>query len=322
MIDRHKFEEIAKQFRKGLISLSDFTTAMFGNSRLNGGPSYLRVPERPEDSHKGDFGRVLLIGGSTEMPGAIALSALAALRAGSGLVTVATPRQARPVVASFSPCLMACGFEAQDGCFSVEAATEIVEKCDWADVVAIGPGMGTTPGCQQIVQNIYRELSKPVVLDADAINCLVAAEVDLASHAGRRVLTPHPGEFTRLAGRKFEQRETMERHAIEIARKSNVVLVLKGSKTLVTDGTQFYHNDTGNHGMATGGSGDVLTGIIASLIGQKMSAIESARSGCCLHGLAGDIFAEKSSAASLIATDLIEYLPAALDRLAGNSSSE
>lgn len=328
MINRDEFKEYANRFRTGRIDLNEFMAAVFTDSEYE--PSddsleseliHLRLPVRPENSHKGDFGRVLLIGGSAEMPGAIAMAGLAALRTGAGLVAVVTPDEARGIVASFSPCLMTCGVESKDGCFASSSATRLLEKCDWADVVAIGPGMGTTKACQKIVSSIYQHLPKPVVLDADAINCLAAgraegaSRTDLTQHAGARIFTPHPVEFERLTGRKFKRRAEMEDYAIETARRTEAVVVLKGPKSLVTDGTRIYRNQTGNQGMATGGSGDVLTGMIASLVGQKMTAFESAQNSCYLHGLAGDVYAEQSSAASLIATDLIEQLPAAMERL-------
>ena len=323
MLNRHEFQQLAKKFRGGRISLSDFTDLVLpvGEAAANE-PAFdnetihLRLPVRPENSHKGDFGRLLMIGGSADMPGAIALSGLAALRSGAGLVVILTPSEAKLAVAGVSPCLMTVGLKTRDGFFSETAIETILEKCDWADVVAIGPGMGRSKSCQTIVRQIYFAAKKPVVLDADAINNLVDGNVDWAEHAADRILTPHPGEFCRIAGQQFDNRSDMEEEAIDFARRMGLVVLLKGPKTLVTNGERQYRNETGNAGMATAGSGDVLTGIITSLIGQKMNAFDSTQIGAYLHGLSGDIYAEQLHSASLVATDLIDCLPEAMNRLA------
>ena len=327
MLNRHEFQQLAKKFRGGRISLSDFTDTLYplAEQTTQEAPSdnesiHLRLPVRPENSHKGDFGRVLLVGGSEEMPGAIALSGMAALKTGAGLVVVITPNEAKQAVSSFSPCLMTTGIKTSKGLFSESAIELILDKSEWADVVAIGPGMGRSPGCQAIVRQLYFALEKPIVLDADAINNLVDSKIDWAAHTGERILTPHPGEFSRIADQSFEKRIEMEEYAIDFARRTGVNLLLKGPRTLVTNGERHYRNSSGNAGMATAGSGDVLTGVIASLIGQKMDAFDSAQIGAYVHGLAGDIYSELNHSASLIATDLIDYLPDALRRLEEFSS--
>jgi NAD(P)H-hydrate epimerase len=155
-----------------------------------------------------------------------------------------------------------------------------------------------------------------MVIDADGLNNLARVKIDLSQHAGERVFTPHPGEFQRLAGQKFSLRREMEDFAVEFARRNRCVVLLKGQHSLVTDGIRSYLNGTGNEGMATAGAGDVLTGIIASMIGQKMECFDSTQVGCYLHGLAADLYAEQNLPASLIATDLIDFLPKAMARLA------
>ena len=321
MNNRNEFQKLAKRFRSGGLSLSEFTDSVFAekNTRnhINDGVVDFRLPVRPANSHKGDFGRLLFVGGSESMPGAIALSAITALKTGAGLATVMTPQEAHPIVASFSPCLMTVGCKSWSGYFSDSSLDAVLQHCERADAVAIGPGMGRVPACRPIVGTLYRELEIPVVVDADAINNLVDAKADFSKHAGPRVLTPHEGEYSRINDINFERRSDIEQDAIEFARRSQTVIVLKGPQTLVTDGERSYSNESGNEGMATAGAGDVLTGVIAALIGQKVEPYEAAKSGCYLHGMAGDIYAEEVSAASLIATDLIDCLELALTRMSG-----
>lgn len=319
MNNRNEFQKLAKRFRSGGLSLSEFTDSVFAEknsgSHVNDGSFDFRLPVRPANSHKGDFGRLLFVGGCESMPGAIALSAIAALKTGAGLATVMTPVEARPVVASFSPCLMTIGCESYSGYFSDSCLKNILKQCERADVVAIGPGMGRVSACRPIAATLYRELKIPVVVDADGINNLVDAKADFSKHAGPRILTPHEGEFSRITNAKRELRSDLELDAVEFARRNQVVVVLKGPQTLVTDGEKNYSNESGNEGMATAGSGDILTGIIASFIGQKIEPYEAAKSGCYLHGMAGDIYAEDAAPASMIATDLMECMELALSRL-------
>lgn len=277
----------------------------------------IKLPTRDEHSHKGDFGRVLMIGGSRGMSGAIAMSGIAALRSGSGLLKIATPDSIQESVASFSPCLMTVGVESKKGHFGSGSIDQLLEEAEWADVIAIGPGMGRFRSQQKIVETLYGELPQPLIVDADALNLLADSDAALTQHKGLRVLTPHPGEFQRLQECKTTDRETMADMAAEMAFESQVAVVLKGHQTLVTDGNERFVNRTGNPGMATAGSGDVLTGIIASLVGQGLEPFEASRLGVHLHGLAGDIAAESVGQTSLIATDVIESLPAAFQRYAG-----
>ncbi len=322
MINRNEFQAVAKRFRGGRISLSDFTSTVFdsmekiGESKLQSelAPA-IEFPRRADNAHKGDCGRVLLIGGSATMPGAIALTALATLRTGSGLATVFTADSAQSIVAGFSPCLMTVGGQSAAGCLSEVALPDIIEHCQTADVIAIGPGMGRTVGGQQIATRVFHDITAPVVVDADAINNLVDAQVDWKQHAGPRVLTPHPGEFARITGSKTNHRGEMENQASEFARSNEIIVLLKGEATFVTDGDRDYRNTTGNSGMATAGSGDVLTGVIASLIGQRLTPLHAAIAGCFIHGLAGDCCESRGALASLIATDLIDALPQAISQL-------
>ena len=276
-----------------------------------------RLPARPADSHKGDYGRALLIGGSRGMSGAISLAGLAALRSGAGLVTLAVPRTIQDVVAAFSPCYMTREL-ADDGRFVVaNAADEILKGAEQATAAAIGPGLGRGTATTDFVTRVYRELAAPLVVDADALFALASEPAGPA--AGPRILTPHPGEFSRLTGRPLDAKQRID-EAVELAKKwsaagGNIVVVLKGQHTVVTDGRRLSLNQTGNPGMATGGTGDVLTGVITALLCQGLSPFDAARLGVHVHGLAGDLAAEKLGQVSLIASDLLDFLPVAFQNI-------
>ena len=184
-------------------------------------------------------------------------------------------------------------------------------ESNWSDVVGLGPGLEQGAGQNLIVPKLYESTPQPMIVDADGLNTLAARDVDLAKHEGQRILTPHPGEFQRLMASQITDRNELERRAIELAQFAGVVVVLKGNRTLVTDGERTFHNQTGNPGMATAGAGDVLTGVITSLVGQGLSLFDAAVLGVHIHGLAGDIAAQLVGETSLIASDIIEALPAA-----------
>tara|TARA_B100000945_G_scaffold296270_1_gene274407 strand:- start:576 stop:1430 length:855 start_codon:yes stop_codon:yes gene_type:complete len=270
---------------------------------------------RTTDSHKGNYGRLLFIGGCRNMSGAIAMSASAALRSGAGLVTVATPSSAQPIVAGYNPCYMTIGISEDTAgtmVVSVDELGQAVEGLEKYDVLAIGPGLSQNASLVSLVNEIYRQYDGPMVIDADGLNNLTS----LNDPAGSRVLTPHPGEFRRLLGRlgKAAADQPQQQQARDIAAEYGLTVLLKGSDTLVTNGTESYYNSTGNPGMATAGSGDVLTGVIASLLAQQIDPLNAAFLGAHLHGLAGDLAVEDIGEVSLIATDLIEYLPVAFQQ--------
>ena len=276
---------------------------------------------QPRDAtgHKGDYGNLLLIGGSRTMPGAIALSAMAALQSGAGRVTVATADCIHTVVAGFHPCYMTVALpSAKEGTITVDATSlaEHVGVLERYDVIAVGPGLGQSESLQRLITALYERFQGPMVVDADALNLLAADETGLPSAAAARVLTPHPGEFRRLTqnaagGEPSPGRESEEALAVKFAGNHSVVLALKGHATLVTDGRQQWHNTTGNPGMATAGSGDVLTGIIAALIGQGMQPGDATRLGVYVHGQAGDSAAANGCELSLTAQDILDCLSAA-----------
>ena len=280
-------------------------------------PELPSLPPRDAETHKGDYGRALLVGGSRGMTGAIALSGLAALRGGAGLVTLAVPESVLDVVASFNPCYITVPLPEHDdrpGQICAPARTKIQALADNATCVACGPGMGRSAGLDLLVAWLYEHLPQPLVIDADGLNGLANRPQGLADPGGPRILTPHPGEFRRLVGDKRFDRATAEAKSMELAREHQFVIVLKGHRTFVTDGERKYYNTTGNPGMATGGSGDVLTGIITALVCQGLATFEAAQLGAYLHGRAGDLAAEALGQAGMIASDQIQFLPQAIAR--------
>ena len=278
-------------------------------------PGMPLLSQREPGAHKGNFGLALIVGGSRGMSGAVALAGMAALRGGAGLVRLAVPDVCLDTVAGYEPSYMtvplACD---RRGRISLDALPQIFKHAEQATVLAFGPGVGRSLGLGALVVRLYRELPLPMILDADGLNALAVRMNEAESPAGPRILTPHPGEFERLAGHKPRSEDERVEAAGQLASRLGAVVVLKGHRTVVSDGQKTVVNTTGNPGMATGGSGDVLTGLIASLVGQNLSPFESAQLGVYLHGLAGDIAAKSMGQESLIASDLVANLPVALGR--------
>jgi NAD(P)H-hydrate epimerase len=275
-----------------------------------------RLPPRQPDSHKGTYGRVLVVAGSRGMTGAAVLCGSAALRGGAGLVQVACPADVQLTVAAGNPCYTTAGIASRaDGTFSEACLEELARLAEPADVLAVGPGLGDREDVGFLVRGLLVRLpNKPAVLDADGLNVLAPLKADgLPDRPGPLVLTPHPGEFARLSGLSTTQVQAdRDQLAVDFCRRHKLVLVLKGHRTVVTDGQRVYRNDTGNPGMATGGTGDVLTGLVAALIGQGLSAFDAATLGVWAHGRAGDLAAGELGKIALTATDLLDYLPGAL----------
>lgn len=269
-------------------------------------------PRKP-DAHKGDFGRALVIGGSPGMAGAVALSGMATLRGGAGLTTLAVADLIVDVVASFEPSYMTAPLASDgEGKISIRAKRRIAELRENATCVAIGPGLGRSRGLTLLVEWLYETTAVPMVIDADALNALASIGGDLPAAAAPRILTPHPGEFRRLVGNAKLPSDEFEAAANEYAAQQKVVLLLKGQHTLITDGKRSARNTTGNPGMATGGSGDVLTGLITALVCQGLAPFEAAQLGAHVHGLAGDLAAQELGEVGMIASDLVRFLPAAI----------
>jgi NAD(P)H-hydrate epimerase len=273
---------------------------------------------RRADSNKGDYGRVLLLAGSRGMVGAAAMAGTAALRAGAGLVTIGTPRSVYPILAAQVVCCTTRPLpETPVGTLSDRGFSGILPWAESFDVVALGPGLGLHPSTTRLVRHLVLKLPRPMVLDADGLNALAEDVAVLRRAPAPRVLTPHPGEMARLAGLNVGQvQQLRKRVALRFARENRVVLVLKGHRSIVTDGRRAFVNPTGNPGMATGGAGDVLTGTIAALIGQRLGPFEAAVLGAYVHGLSGDLAAKEIGEVGLIATDVLEFLPRAFQKLA------
>ncbi|QDT00694.1 NAD(P)H-hydrate dehydratase [Adhaeretor mobilis] len=279
------------------------------------------LPQRDAAAHKGDFGRVLVIAGSRGMAGAAGLSGMAALRGGAGLVTVASPVGIQPTVATYSPCYTTIPLmEDEYGIVDLANVMELAGVREHYDAWAIGPGLGQSEGVTELVGQLYRDVPRPLVLDADGLNALAQllerAPQLMDAPAGPRILTPHPGEFARLASSAApHSQEDRIASAIDFAKKDssgNTIVVLKGQGTVVADTQRYAVNETGNPGMATGGTGDCLTGVVAAFAAQGMHPWEAARLAVHVHGRAGDLAADKLGETSLVSSDLLDFLSLAM----------
>jgi NAD(P)H-hydrate epimerase len=268
---------------------------------------------RPADSNKGSCGRVLVIAGSRGMSGAAVLCASAALRAGAGLVRLATPAGVWPLVAVANPCYLTAPLpDDEHGLLSAQAESVILGLARANTVVALGPGLGRSEAITALVSAVLAQVSAPIVLDADGLNAVQGCTERLRARIAPTILTPHPGEFARLLRTDIPTVQARRQElAARFAAEHGVILVLKGHGTVVTDGRRLYVNSTGNPGLATGGTGDVLTGVIAALLGQGLDPFAAAQLGVHVHGLAGDLARDDLGEVSLIASDLLLYLPRA-----------
>ena len=277
-------------------------------------------PAREDESHKGTYGRVLIMAGSRGMAGAAALCGLGALRGGAGLVYLAVPEGIANTVSAVEPSYLTHPLhEDRDGRLAIDPqAASLAALLEDKQALGIGPGLGQTDAVAAVVVRLYRDFTGPAVFDADALNNLSQHRDVLSQPGGPRVLTPHPGEFARLIDSDVKtvqaDRETL---AARFAHDHGVVLLLKGHGTIITDGKRLAVNETGNSGMATGGTGDVLTGLIAALLAQGLGVFEAAHWGAHLHGLAGDLAAQDLSKPGLIASDMARYLTHAWKRVGG-----
>lgn len=264
------------------------------------------LPDRRIVAHKGDFGRILLLCGSRGYTGAAALAAMGALRSGAGLVYLAVPESIYAIEATKLNEAIVLPLPDQDGKLSIDALPQILKLLPDMDAVLFGPGWGQSEGNFLIAKEILQTFEGAVVVDADGIN-VIAKHMDIVrERKAPTIFTPHPGEFAQMGGDNTLDRQVA---AEEFARLNGCILLLKGHNTVITDGCRTYVNPTGNPGMAVGGSGDVLAGIIASLIGQGIDPLEAAACGAWLHGAAGDICAQEIGQYGMLPTDMVEVLP-------------
>ncbi|MCK6480589.1 MAG: NAD(P)H-hydrate dehydratase [Planctomycetes bacterium] len=273
-----------------------------------------RLPRRARDSHKGTYGHLLTIGGAPGLTGAPALAAMAALRAGVGLSTIGCPRAVQPVAASLSPCVMTLPLpDTPGGCLSHAALAPALRFSARCRAVVVGPGLGRDPDTADFVSSFLTSVEAATVVDADGLNHLAGRVEVLRDAPGSFVITPHPREAGRLLGLPASSPVPGDRTraVADLAKLTGGVAVLKGHRTLVCDGRRLYENTTGNPGMATGGTGDVLSGIIGALLAQGLEPFDAAVLGVFVHGRAGDLAAKALGEVSVIASDLIDFLPGA-----------
>lgn len=264
------------------------------------------LPDRDVKAHKGNFGRILLLCGSMGYTGAAALAAMGALRSGAGLVYLGVPACIYAIEAVKLTEPVVFPLPDRDGTLSADAVVRVREMLPRMDAVLIGPGLGQSEGTLEVLRAVLREYPGPVVVDADGINLLAKHKDMVRGRDGVTILTPHDGEFLRLGGSLEEDAlESVSRLAVDLG----CIIVRKGHGTLVCDGTICYENPTGNPGMAVGGSGDVLAGMIVGLLGQGISPIEAVALAVWLHGAAGDRCAQEMGQYGMVPTDMLERLP-------------
>ncbi|MEA3328616.1 MAG: NAD(P)H-hydrate dehydratase [Candidatus Omnitrophota bacterium] len=276
------------------------------------------IAKRKQNSHKGDYGHVLVLSGSEGMTGAASLCSLGALRSGCGLVTLGIPRSLNPIMeVKLTEVMTKPLVETTNASLSLKAAPEIKRILKDVDVVALGPGLTTNKGTKSLVNELIKTISKPLVLDADGLNCIAGNSSVLKLIKYPVVITPHPGEMARLARMEIDTiQRNRQKVAKDFANRHNLVVVLKGYQTVVAGPeTDSYVNKTGNSGMATAGAGDILTGMIASLISQGIPEYEAAKLAVYTHGKAGDLASKKKGKISLIASDILDNLAAVFKAL-------
>ena len=275
------------------------------------------IPKKSDDSHKGDFGRLLVIAGSVGMTGAAYLSCMGALRSGCGLVTLAIPQNLNSVMEIKLTEAMTVPLDCCDK-ITYAAASKVLKDINRYNAVVIGPGLGASTDVSDIISDILKS-GVPAVIDADGINSIAPNINILRDGVSPVLITPHPGEFSRITGKPISEiQKNRLTLAKEFASQYNTVIALKGASTVVaTPGGESMINPTGNRGMATGGSGDVLSGIAGAFMAQGMTAKDAACAAVYVHGAAGDIAALRQGKISLIASDICDSLPMAFKRIMG-----
>ena len=264
------------------------------------------LPDRDPWGHKGSFGKILLLCGSLGFTGAAYLAAMGALRTGAGLTFLGVPESIYAIEAVKLNEPVVFPLPNKEGKLSREAIPAILERLPNMNAVLIGCGLGQSEDTLEVVKAVLQNASCPVVLDADGINIMAAHKDILRGRQAVTILTPHDGEFARIGGQIGQDRMAS---AMALAQKLGCIVLLKGHETCITDGENCYLNRTGNPGMAVGGSGDVLSGIIVSLLGQGIAPLEGAAVAAWLHGAAGDICAKEMGQYGMLPTDMLNVLP-------------
>lgn len=282
-----------------------------------------RLPNRPRDSHKGTFGKVLIIAGSTGMSGAAILAGLGALRGGAGLVHVACPSAIQPIVAAANPCYLTTPLPCDAyGILTEQAAEPLSALLQTARAVAIGPGLSKSPAIAAVLHYVLCQFHGNIIVDADGLHALkhLQAEEKVPERKIPLICTPHPGEFAEMSGVSVQVVQSDRKNqTLRYIQQHKVIMVLKGHGTIVTDGQRMYVNTNGNAGMAKGGSGDVLTGLIASLASQGLPPLEAAQAAVYLHGSAGDLAAATLGEHAMLPTDLADALSVAFKKYNPNT---
>ncbi|MFA4888672.1 MAG: NAD(P)H-hydrate dehydratase [Candidatus Omnitrophota bacterium] len=279
-----------------------------------------RLLRRSPDAHKGDFGNIFILAGSARFSGAAVLCAEAALRSGAGLVTLGIPKGINNALIKIKPkeVMTLPLAQTKEGVLGLAGYKKIREFSKEADVLVVGPGLTQNKSTQALARKIISGADKPMVIDADGLNAL-AKHLNLLRRTkdeGRgTIITPHPGEMARLLGISVKEVQAKRKVLAQgFAKSYNCIVVLKGHQTVVVDGKRVYLNNTGNPGMSTAGSGDVLSGMIAAFLGQKLDGFTAAKYAVYLHGLAGDLAAKEKTQISLIASDIIAKIPEAVKK--------
>ena len=263
------------------------------------------LPVRARDTHKGDYGKLLLLCGSRGFTGAAALAAMGALRTGAGLVYLAVPERIYAIEAVKLTEPVVLPLPDMDGMLCAASIPEIASLLPKMDAVLFGSGSGIGRGTEEVLLYLLRNCECPLILDADGITLAAKHKDILRGREMPTILTPHDGEFARLAPLDMPRTE----QTMALAKELGVILLRKGHRTLITDGTVCFENQTGNPGMATGGTGDVLAGVILSLLGQGVPPLEAAAAACWLHGAAGDLAADKWGEYGMLPGDMVDMLP-------------
>lgn len=282
----------------------------------------MQLLRRNPKSNKGDFGHIFIIAGSARYSGAAALCSLSALRSGCGLVTLGIPAGINSAIIKIKPKeVMTFPLpQTKEGTLSVRSFNKIKEFLKKADILVIGPGLGKDNSTYALVRKVVAICRKPMIIDADGLNALnghLNILLKIKNKEPIAILTPHPKEMARLLDLNVKEvQDNRKKVAVDFTRRYGVILVLKGHETIVADSNgNIYVNKTGNAGMATAGSGDVLTGIIAGFLGQGLGIFSAVKTAVYLHGVAGDIAAKERTQISLIASDIIDKIPSAIKRM-------